>query len=157
MDLRGKTSVVTGGASGIGRALALRFAREGANVVVGDLDTAAMEAVAAEARGLGVKALTMRTDVSELTQVEAAVMSDRNAPSALSSIEEPRSSRSNEHSFPGAAIGYTLENRWPAPEVNVTFTSPTVRPSSQVCAPSSADVGKPSSSIAPSAARAVSM
>jgi NAD(P)-dependent dehydrogenase (short-subunit alcohol dehydrogenase family) len=71
VDLRGKTSVVTGGASGIGRALALRFAREGANVVVADLDTAAMEAVAAEARGLGVKALTMRTDVSELTQVEA--------------------------------------------------------------------------------------
>ena len=71
MDLRGKTSVVTGGASGIGRALALRFAREGANVVVADLDATGMEAVAAEARGLGVKALTVRTDVSELAQVEA--------------------------------------------------------------------------------------
>jgi NAD(P)-dependent dehydrogenase (short-subunit alcohol dehydrogenase family) len=71
VDLRGKTSVVTGGASGIGRALALRFAREGANVVVADLDPAGMEAVASEARGLGVKALTARTDVSDLTQVEA--------------------------------------------------------------------------------------
>jgi NAD(P)-dependent dehydrogenase (short-subunit alcohol dehydrogenase family) len=71
VDLRGKTSVVTGGASGIGRALALRFAREGANVVVADLDAAGMEAVAAEARGLGVKALTVRADVSELGQVEA--------------------------------------------------------------------------------------
>jgi NAD(P)-dependent dehydrogenase (short-subunit alcohol dehydrogenase family) len=71
VDLRGKASVVTGGASGIGRALALRLAREGANVVVADLDTAGMEAVAAEARGLGVKALTVRTDVSELAQVEA--------------------------------------------------------------------------------------
>ena len=71
MDLRGKTSVVTGGASGIGRALALRFAREGANVVVADLDGAGMEAVAAEARGLGVKALTVPTDVSELAQVQA--------------------------------------------------------------------------------------
>jgi NAD(P)-dependent dehydrogenase (short-subunit alcohol dehydrogenase family) len=54
VDLRGKTSVVTGGASGIGRALALRFAREGANVVVADLDAGGMESVAAEARGLGV-------------------------------------------------------------------------------------------------------
>jgi NAD(P)-dependent dehydrogenase (short-subunit alcohol dehydrogenase family) len=71
VDLRGKTSVVTGGASGIGRALALRFAREGANVVIADLDATGMETVAAEARGLGVKALTVRTDVSELTQVEA--------------------------------------------------------------------------------------
>lgn len=62
--------MVTGGASGIGRALTLRFAREGANVVVADLDTTGMEAVTAEARGLGVKALTVRTDVSELSQVE---------------------------------------------------------------------------------------
>jgi NAD(P)-dependent dehydrogenase (short-subunit alcohol dehydrogenase family) len=71
VDLRGKTAVVTGGASGIGRALALRFAREGANVVVADLDAPGMESVAAEARGLGVKALIARTDVSELAQVEA--------------------------------------------------------------------------------------
>jgi NAD(P)-dependent dehydrogenase (short-subunit alcohol dehydrogenase family) len=71
VELRGKTAVVTGGASGIGRALALRFAREGANVVVADLDAPGMESVAAEARGLGVKALTVRTDVSELAQVEA--------------------------------------------------------------------------------------
>jgi NAD(P)-dependent dehydrogenase (short-subunit alcohol dehydrogenase family) len=71
VDLRGKTSVVTGGASGIGRALALRFAREGANVVVADLDATGMETVAGEARGLGVKALTVRCDVSELPQVEA--------------------------------------------------------------------------------------
>jgi NAD(P)-dependent dehydrogenase (short-subunit alcohol dehydrogenase family) len=71
VDLRGKTSVVTGGASGIGRALALRLAREGASVVIADVDAAGMEAVAAEARGLGVKALTVRTDVSELAQVEA--------------------------------------------------------------------------------------
>jgi NAD(P)-dependent dehydrogenase (short-subunit alcohol dehydrogenase family) len=71
VDLRGKTSVVTGGAGGIGRALTLRFAREGANVVVADLDEAGMEAVASEARGSGVKAFTVRTDVSDLEQVQA--------------------------------------------------------------------------------------
>ena len=71
MDLRGKTAVITGGASGIGRALTLRFAREGANVVTADLDAAGMEAVAAEARGLGVKAVTVETDVSDLAPVQA--------------------------------------------------------------------------------------
>ena len=38
MDLAGKTTVVTGGASGIGRALAIRFAAEGARVVIADID-----------------------------------------------------------------------------------------------------------------------
>jgi NAD(P)-dependent dehydrogenase (short-subunit alcohol dehydrogenase family) len=71
VELRGKTAVVTGGASGIGRALALRFAREGASLVVADLDAAGMEAVAGEARGLGVKALAVSTDVSDLAQVQA--------------------------------------------------------------------------------------
>src|SRR5256885_11075180 len=47
---RGRTTVVTGGASGIGRALTLRFAREGANVVVADVDEPGMAAVAGEAQ-----------------------------------------------------------------------------------------------------------
>ena len=71
MELRGKTAVVTGGASGIGRALILRFAREGANVVVADLDEPGMAAVAGEAQALGVKALAVRTDVTEVAQVQA--------------------------------------------------------------------------------------
>ncbi len=63
--------MVTGGASGIGKALLLRFAREGANVVVADVDEGGMAAVAGEAQALGVKALAVRTDVTELAQVEA--------------------------------------------------------------------------------------
>jgi NAD(P)-dependent dehydrogenase (short-subunit alcohol dehydrogenase family) len=71
VELRGKTAVITGGASGIGRALSLRLAREGANVVVADLDETGMAAVAGEAQALGVKALAARTDVSDRGQVEA--------------------------------------------------------------------------------------
>jgi NAD(P)-dependent dehydrogenase (short-subunit alcohol dehydrogenase family) len=69
--LKEAVAVVTGGGSGIGRALTLALARQGARVVIADLDEPAMDAVAGEARGLGVQALTVRTDVSELAQVQA--------------------------------------------------------------------------------------
>jgi NAD(P)-dependent dehydrogenase (short-subunit alcohol dehydrogenase family) len=71
VELRGRTAVVTGGASGIGRALILRFARDGANVVVADVDEPSMASVAGEAQALGVKAVAVRTDVSERSDVEA--------------------------------------------------------------------------------------
>ena len=70
-SFKGKVAVVTGGGSGIGRALTLALAREGARVVVADVDEGAMGAVAGEARGHGVDALTVRTDVSDLGQVQA--------------------------------------------------------------------------------------
>ena len=63
MELEGRHVVVTGGASGIGRALALRFADEGARaVVVSDLDEAGAEAVAEQAGGLAVRADVGRED-----------------------------------------------------------------------------------------------
>src|SRR5262245_16702209 len=67
----GRTAVVTGGASGIGRALALGLAREGARVVVADLDDAGMAEVVGAIRSLGGEAVAVRTDVSERAQVQA--------------------------------------------------------------------------------------
>lgn len=69
MKLAGKHAVVTGGASGIGRALCRRFAAEGARgVVVADLDADGAKAVADEVGGLGV-----RTDVGDEAQVVSLV------------------------------------------------------------------------------------
>lgn len=69
--LAGKVAVVTGGASGIGRALCLAFAREGADVVVADLDETGMTETAAGVARAGRKAIAVRTDVSRLADVLA--------------------------------------------------------------------------------------
>src|SRR5580765_5307120 len=70
-SLSGKVAVITGGASGIGRALCLAFAREGARVVVADLDDAGMADTVAEVARAGSAAVAVRTDVSRLEQVQA--------------------------------------------------------------------------------------
>ena len=70
-SLKDRTAVVTGGASGIGRALALLFAREGANVVVADLDEAGMAETVAAVSQAGRRGLAVKTDVSRLADVQA--------------------------------------------------------------------------------------
>src|SRR5258705_14014612 len=65
-SLKDRTAVVTGGASGIGRALALLFAREGANVVVADLDEAGMAETVAGVSQAGRRALAVKTGGSRL-------------------------------------------------------------------------------------------
>jgi NAD(P)-dependent dehydrogenase (short-subunit alcohol dehydrogenase family) len=70
-SLKGKVAVVTGAGSGIGKALALRFADEGANVVLADIQEDALVAAVAEVRDRGVEALEVLTDVSQFESVEA--------------------------------------------------------------------------------------
>jgi len=69
--LSGKVAVVTGGGSGIGRAAALRFAADGADVLVADVAAESAEQVAAEIVASGGRAVAMAVDVSDPAQVDA--------------------------------------------------------------------------------------
>ncbi len=64
MKLENKVAIVTGAASGLGKAIALRFAAEGANVVIADLNREAAAAAAAEISADGTKALGVAMDVT---------------------------------------------------------------------------------------------
>ena len=72
-SLEGSIALVTGAGRGIGRAIALRYARDGATVVITDIDLASAEAVADEIRSGGGTAISMRSDVSDPAQSAAAV------------------------------------------------------------------------------------
>jgi NAD(P)-dependent dehydrogenase (short-subunit alcohol dehydrogenase family) len=71
--LDGKVALVTGAGAGIGRGIARRYAREGAAVVVVEVDGANGARVAGELESLGAHSLFVRTDVSRKSEVEAAV------------------------------------------------------------------------------------
>jgi NAD(P)-dependent dehydrogenase (short-subunit alcohol dehydrogenase family) len=81
MELSGKVAVVTGGASGIGRALARRFARDGARgIAVADIDAGGAQAVAAEiGENAGKAAVGIGCDVSRPEQVEDLINETENA------------------------------------------------------------------------------
>ncbi|MFN3416209.1 MAG: SDR family oxidoreductase [Caldimonas sp.] len=70
-ELKGKTAVLTGAASGFGLELARLTAREGMNVVMADVQPDALELAAAEVQALGAQVLAHRVDVSRADQVEA--------------------------------------------------------------------------------------
>ena len=71
--LAGSVAIITGAAQGIGRAVALRFALEGAQVVVADVQEDKAERVAAEARAIDSKGTAVKTDVSDPESVKAVV------------------------------------------------------------------------------------
>jgi NAD(P)-dependent dehydrogenase (short-subunit alcohol dehydrogenase family) len=70
-ELKGKTAVLTGAASGFGLELARLAAREGMNVVMADVQADALELASAEVQALGAQVLAHRVDVSKAEQVEA--------------------------------------------------------------------------------------
>ena len=73
MKLAGKVALVTGAAQGIGRAIALLLARNGADIVVSDINLEKAEETVREIRAIGPKATAVKVDVSNLSDVERMV------------------------------------------------------------------------------------
>ena len=73
MRLKGKVAIITGAGSGIGKASALLFAREGANVVVADLNEEAGSAVVKEINSKGGNAMLVKTDVTNAASIQKMV------------------------------------------------------------------------------------
>lgn len=73
VDLKGKAALITGAASGLGRATALAFARAGADVCIVDIDAAGLQTAEREIRSLGVEVVVRPADLSRRAECVAAV------------------------------------------------------------------------------------
>jgi 3-oxoacyl-[acyl-carrier protein] reductase len=69
-QLSGRNAIVTGGAKGIGRAIAFKLAQEGANVAVVDIDSRGAEQVASELKNSKIKAIAIRADVTKMDEAQ---------------------------------------------------------------------------------------
>lgn len=73
MLLEGKAALITGAGRGIGRTMALTFARAGADIAINDVNLDAAEEAASEIRSLGRKAIAVKADVGDAAEVDAMV------------------------------------------------------------------------------------
>lgn len=71
--LADKVAIVTGAGRGMGRAIALRFAQEGAHVITADIDAATAQEAAAAVEALGRRSLPLRVDLGEVTDIHTLV------------------------------------------------------------------------------------
>jgi 3-hydroxybutyrate dehydrogenase len=73
MLLKDKVAIITGSASGIGKEIALNFAKEGAKVVIADLNAESAEATVKEFKSKGLEAMSVEMDVTNESQVNAGI------------------------------------------------------------------------------------
>ncbi len=73
MQLKDKTAIVTGSAQGIGKAIALTLAKQGANVVVSDVNLEEAQKTSKEIEALGVKSVAIKCNVADAAEVDALV------------------------------------------------------------------------------------
>ena len=73
MRLKDKVAIITGSGRGIGRDIALAYAREGAHVVVGDIDPKTAKATAADVVKIGTKSLALEADVAKADNVKKLI------------------------------------------------------------------------------------
>jgi NAD(P)-dependent dehydrogenase (short-subunit alcohol dehydrogenase family) len=107
MRLSGKVALVTGAQQGIGRAIAVALARDGADVAVNFLDDAdGAERVAGEIRSLGRRALAVQADVAQATSVEAMVTA------VVDALGPPEVLVNNAGVFPRASFLELREQEW---------------------------------------------
>jgi NAD(P)-dependent dehydrogenase (short-subunit alcohol dehydrogenase family) len=99
-ELRNKVAVITGAASGIGRALAQALSNEGARIVIADIELEALNLAEQELRGSGAEVVAVRTDVAEAKSVDALAQATLEAFGAVHIV------------YNNAGVGQSLRPIW---------------------------------------------